>query len=144
MYVNHKQVARLMSAPIRDLLIDHIDGPRQINVHDQIEVRQLAALLRGGLVSNGMHGPHVTQRPSTSTITENGQMVAAYVLAGYAESLIRAGYRVEAANSGAQPPLAKTARKILGRADGFPAKQAWTTSGEHYTVAPAGRGDSPP
>jgi hypothetical protein len=79
---------RKLSANQRDLLIDHIDGPLDVSVHDSHTVQ-----CRNGLIASGLlrGSPTGEPRPRQTVLTERGRMTVALVLGYYADALIRAG-----------------------------------------------------
>lgn len=85
----HESVARSLRRTERDVLIQHVDGsndvPVQFSVHDHRIARDRLVVMR--LIRSDRH-----ERPTKTLITEDGRQVLAYVLADYAEALIRAGY----------------------------------------------------
>ena len=110
-----------VSAAMRDILIQHVDGTRvpivqPSSIVDPKERERAGQLLkstvalinrgfirpdrstRGGTVGPGKAGfgtPNRIVRPTHTVITESGRVALRKVLAEYAEVLIRSGFRVE-------------------------------------------------
>jgi hypothetical protein len=81
---------RRLTAHQRDLLIDHIDGPVDVSVHNVHTVQCRNALIAYGLL-RGTPTNVPTARPRHTALTERGRMAVAIVLGDYADGLIRAG-----------------------------------------------------
>jgi hypothetical protein len=79
---------RRLTAHQRDLLIDHIDGPVDVSVHNVHTVQCRNALIGYGLLRGT---PTDAPRPRHTALTERGRMAVAIVLGDYADGLIRAG-----------------------------------------------------
>lgn len=85
----HEDIARKLSRAARHLLVAHVDGTAP-NVADNHHQATLATLMTAELVSFGPG--EQSARPRFSRITENGREVLGYVLAEFAEALVRAGH----------------------------------------------------
>lgn len=87
--MNHKQIARDMPATQRDVLLHHFSGgaPVSAKIHRLRDWRLLEVLARRGLIKYDQPG----RRPMTSSLTEDGRMVAAFLLGSYADALAAAG-----------------------------------------------------
>lgn len=90
---------RSVTNPMRNVLIDHIDGPVPIDTMSPRHKCVVAMVERGWLSyehagPDGMRGLPKA-RPRWSRITEAGRAVLARLLADYAEALIRAHYMAE-------------------------------------------------
>jgi hypothetical protein len=71
----------------RNLLIDHIDGDRPVRRAEPVAA--IGALLRRELID---YKPSGAIAPTHSVITERGRVVLSFILAEYADALVRAGY----------------------------------------------------
>jgi hypothetical protein len=87
--MQHKKIAYELRHSQRDLLIEHVDGSVDVPVPVYINERTSARL---GLIQKGLLRADRGPRPTKTIITEDGRMVLAFVLADYAETLLRAGY----------------------------------------------------
>lgn len=85
----HKSVAGSLRRTERDILIEHVDGSSDVPVQFSVSDRQTA---RNRLILKGLLRADRIDRPRKTIITEDGRQVLAYVLADYAEALVRAGY----------------------------------------------------
>lgn len=87
----HGHVAHQMSKPARDLLLEHIDGTSYVaapfSVQDPARKRTALALMDRGLIRFSGYKKHQSTR-----ITEDGRKVLAWLLASYAEALVKAGF----------------------------------------------------
>lgn len=88
----------MMTAAMRDLLIEHIDGPIAV------VVRGRAALWRAAfkreLICGTVNGEI---RPHHSRLTDLGRMTLAKELAHWADVLVRAGYDVKTTPKWSRP-----------------------------------------
>lgn len=87
----HSRSGGVISAALRDLLIEHIDGPVAVVVSTQSGTRSVA--IRSGLIRPdfmGMRGAWNKGRPRQTFITEKGRRELAASLADWADALCRA------------------------------------------------------
>lgn len=84
----HKAVARSLSQPQRELLIEHVDGSRSLEIKVAVGKNNAA---RKVLIAKRLLRPDRRERPTKTFITDDGREVLAYVLAEYADALVRAG-----------------------------------------------------
>lgn len=106
--MNHKRIAHELSFTSRDLLIEHVDGSNDVPVPVYVTERCSA---RNGLISKGLVRPDRKERATKTVITDDGRQVLAYVLADYAEALVRAGYTAIASPIATPPrPIAIEAK----------------------------------
>lgn len=75
----------VIPAPIRDILIEHIDGPVRIDLSELNRFNRLKSCRIAGLVTYDR-----PFRPTESRITEKGRAILAKTLADWAEALIKA------------------------------------------------------
>lgn len=82
----------LMSAAMRDILLQHIDGAEVpiIRRQEGSRAKSFSCLVRLGLIK-----PTKFSHPTHTVITALGRIALRRVLAEYADVLVRAGYRVE-------------------------------------------------
>lgn len=81
----------MISVSLRDLLIEHIDGPVDVIVSKQNGTRAMA--LRLGFIRpdfQGMRGTQNPDRPRRTYITEKGRQELAAALADWADALSKA------------------------------------------------------
>lgn len=111
--MNHSDVARKLSVPKREVLIEHLDGGEWIEalvvVRNSARNKTIHVLMDDGLIRYAGYG---RSGQKTTRITDDGRMVLALVLASYAESLIRAGCGVHAEGDG---PISNAARRVITR-----------------------------
>lgn len=105
--MDHQVVARKLSKPAAELLLEHVDGISFVEFPVRPDERNNSrlGLVRAGLLRYTQRGP----RPQTTAITEDGRAVLCFVLADYAEALTAAGYAVAPARPTA---IAATARAL--------------------------------
>jgi hypothetical protein len=84
------RIARQISVVSRNFLIRHTNGPVLIDNMDDWPARK--ALLTRSLI---VLEPRGAKRPTFSQITTFGRDVLCFILAEYAEALVRAGYLEE-------------------------------------------------
>ena len=87
-FMLHKMVARALTQAQRELLIEHVDGSSSVEVAIVVSDRNAARKI---LLSKGLIRPDRHRPPKVTTITDDGRQVLAYVLAEYADALVRAG-----------------------------------------------------
>lgn len=77
----------MITAAMRDLLIEHIDGPIQVDLRGRATLWK-AAFDNGYIIGLGSS----TKKPRHSHLTEEGRKVLAHALGSWADALVRAGY----------------------------------------------------
>lgn len=87
-----------MTAAMRDLLIEHIDGPTQVNAEGNQMRLWRAAFDKGLIIGIGR-----SHRPSRSRLTEYGRLMLARELGNWADALVRAGYDVKTTPKWSKP-----------------------------------------
>lgn len=113
----HEEVARKLTAEARNLLVDHVDGSRFVEVPvvigERTRTRQTLLNLRllkyGWLGEDGKGKATYNPRPTATYMTDDGRHVLAIVLAEYADALIRAGYGIV---QEAETAIAEEARRV--------------------------------
>lgn len=77
-----------LSARTRDVLIEHIDGPCDVNVQTGYAFRMLVVngAIRAGFLSTGQGNP---KRPKQTFITDVGREVLARALGDWADAIMR-------------------------------------------------------
>lgn len=109
--MNHERVAQQLSRGQRRLLLAHIDGAVDVPA---VVFATMRGNFRQSMMTMGLIVPDQRNRPRITTITENGRMVLAYVLAEYADGLVRAGYTGLASPVDVRPrPIAATEPAVL-------------------------------
>lgn len=110
--MHHKDVAAGLSNAQRALLIEHVDGgafvPAPISVRLMARRQTTESLQRLGLLRLDGY-----KSPKSTSVTDDGRMVMALVLAEYADALMRAGYVVREAV--AAPAIAAVAALLNER-----------------------------
>lgn len=88
--MDHADVARGLTRQLRELLIEHVNGGTYVeapfDAQNKYRRRSMAVLMERQLIRFTGYKRHNTTR-----ITEDGRQVLAFILAEYAEALIRAG-----------------------------------------------------
>lgn len=117
----HDQVAKRLSRRRAELLLEHIDHPREVREKGDT-LRSLKTMAQEGLL---YFTPPDSPRPHFSNITLDGRQVLATILGNYAEALIRAGYTVDAVRTvpPAQPFFNLSPATCRDHPTGFPADE---------------------
>lgn len=89
-----------MTAAMRDLLIEHIDGPIQVRMNVQGRASLWKAAFAAGLICAVVNSE---KRPRHSRLTEGGRKVLARELGNWADALVRAGYDVKTTPKWSKP-----------------------------------------
>lgn len=91
-----RHVAAQLSKPQRDLLVEHVDGRMPVRqpviAGDKYRVRVTAVLARRRLLA---YEGKTRARPTHTRITDDGRAVLAWVLADYAQALLRSQYGID-------------------------------------------------
>lgn len=77
-----------MKPELRDLLIEHIDGPRLYRISEQPKGNRI----RGAVTTGLLRFDHL-QHPKTTMLTERGREALCKALAHWADALVRAAQR---------------------------------------------------
>lgn len=85
----HRNIANALRRTERDLLIEHVDGSKDVPAQVYVGHNQSP---RNSLILKGLVRPDRRKRATKTLITEDGRQVLAYILGEYADALIRAGY----------------------------------------------------
>ena len=89
--IEYHSGSRHLSAPMRDLLLAHIDGsatvPVEFNAKNAACIKSTWAAIAHGLIR-----PDGLPRMKQTFITDKGREVLAMALADWADALVRAGY----------------------------------------------------
>lgn len=89
----------MLTAAMRDLLIEHIDGPIQVRVRGREPLWKAA--FKHGLICSTVNNSEM--RPRHSRLTELGRSTLAKELAHWADTLVRAGYDVKVTPKWSRP-----------------------------------------
>ncbi len=87
-----------LTAAMRDLLIEHIDGPIQVRIRGRSAIWRAA--FQRELICGTVNGE---TRPRYSRLTDFGRATLAKELAHWADTLVRAGYDVKVTPKWSRP-----------------------------------------
>ena len=90
--MHHEAIARRMPRPQREMLVEHVHGPVSIVRKGGACFTQMRLIDVGLLYRSMADGANTsTIRPTHTAMTENGREVVCWILAEYADALVRAG-----------------------------------------------------